>query len=255
MLVMSTLFASYLLLSGTMFLSEAVASEDLHVVDAGHSFERRHRVLVASSPGVNPVVTLRWEEALENGGFDAWRLSLGANVDTPERLFRAISDVEKTWANTEYSIVAHGYIGRFFVDANVNAQRMVLVGAPLGPQVTDTRIGLPPNAGVVLEGLPWPAELLGRLPQVELPRAIAEMYLQISASSVAVDPDAEVLLISSGEDVVAPPECVRLPSVDWTDRSFVRVEGVGPHSSTHGDLLRNPTVERQMLRFLRKPKK
>ena len=241
--------------SGTLFLSETTGLSDVRIVDAGHSFDRRHRVLVAVSPGVNSVATLRWEEALENGGFDAWRLEFGAGVDTPEGLLHAISSVDQTWQNTEYSVVAHGYIGRFFVEVNPAAERMVLVGSPMGPQVTDTRMAMPLNAGVAIDGLPWPAELLGPLPQVELPRAIAERYLYFSSSSVAPDPDAEVLLMSSGTDVVAPPECVRLPSVGWTDRVFFRVDSGGARNSTHGDLLRNPVVERQMIRFLRKPKK
>ena len=249
--VMSALFVSFFLCSGSVFSSEIAESPDVRLLDVGHSFQGRHRVLVAASPGVNPVATLHWERALEDAGFDAWRMFFGASVDTPERLHRAILSMDEAWKNKTYSIVAHGYIGRFLVEANPSAQRMVLVGVPLGPQVTETRIELPADAEVVLDGLPWPKTLLGPLPHAELSRAIGEQYVYFASSSVAPDPNADVLLMSSGMDVVAPPECMRLPSVDWTDRTFFRVDSAGIRSSTHGDLLRHPVVERRMIRFLR----
>ena len=230
--------------------SSVLAEETLLLEDVGQSFEGIPKVVIVATPGVDRAATLHWEQQLEQAGLDAWLLPANPERDTENAVIASIRRIDEVWESGSYDILAHGYAGRFVVDANPGARRMVLVGAPLGPQFTPTvaEVG---SSGVVVEGLPWPMELLGSLPMDTLSLPLAHAYVEILHRAPAKDPDAEVFLIASGGDVVAPVETVRIPSKNWTDRSFWRADAFAVHLLKHGDLLKDKTVFRELERFLK----
>jgi hypothetical protein len=244
-----------LLLFGALSLGAQPAwSEPVngHLVleDVGVQSPRRPRVVVVATPGVRRDATLIWERALEDAGFDAWRVDFQASADRPEHILSALSSLDVLWSDQPYAIVAHGYAGRLVVDADLGAEKMVLVGAPLGPQLVPTLAAVPAHLPV-LDGLPWPEELLGALPQRPLSAALAEAFVNYGLGAPAADPRAPLLLLASGADVVGPPECNRLPSRGWSDRRFVRLDVFSYGTTDHAGLLSHPGAIRQMIRFLK----
>jgi hypothetical protein len=135
------------------------------------------------------------------------------------------------------------------VEANPKAKSLVLVGTPLGPQLSPTIASVPDDV-VVVDSLPWPAELLGPVGMQPYPASLARVYVELGEREAAADPDSPVFLLASGADVVAPPECVRLPSKEWTDRSFMRLDEFSFSQNRHGDLLTDKTVMRKIRKIL-----
>lgn len=225
------------------------AQEPLFLVDVGQSFERVPKLVIVMTPGVDRSATLFWEQELEQSGVDVWLLPVRVEIESEEAYRDYIRRIDEVWPAGSYDILTHGYAGRLVVDANPKARRMALVGAPLGPQFTPT-VSAIGSTGVVVDGLPWPSDLLGPLPMQAMSATLAQSYLEWEHRESARDPDAEVLLVASGADVVAPVECVRLPSRDWSDRHFWRADAFTVHPLKHGDLLKNKAVLRELKRFL-----
>ena len=246
-------YATVLIFLGLVFWDfEARAGAEvglLRIQDVGVQSDRLPRVGVVISPGVRRDATLLWERSLEDAGFDAWRIDFHDTADSPAQIHQALRQLDREWEGRAYSLVAHGYAGRLVVDANPAARKLVLVGAPLGPQLVPTVAGFPADVPV-LGGLPWPEGLLGDLPQRPLPAPIATAYLAYAQGVPASDPSASVLLMASGGDVVGPPECSRLPSIDWTDREFIRLDFFSHGTANHADLLKHRGAIRQMVRVL-----
>ena len=238
--------------AGTMmglFGGSALAQELPALEDVGRSFEGVPKVVIVATPGVARSATLYWEHQLEESGLDVWLFHVGSETDSEQALLGSIEQIDQVFPSGSYDIVAHGYAGRLVVDANPKARKMALVGAPLGPQWTPT-VAKVPSSGPVVEGLPWPKELLGSLPMEVMSANLALAYVQMVHRKAAQDPDAEVLLIASGGDVVAPVECVRLPSKHWSDRRFWRADAFTVHPLQHGDLLKDKSVFREIQRYL-----
>ncbi|MEC7239909.1 MAG: hypothetical protein VXW32_01605 [Myxococcota bacterium] len=227
----------------------ALAQDRSALEDVGWSFEGLPRVVIVSTPGVDRSATVYWEHQLEQSGFDVWLLSAPSEADSEQAVRDSIEHIDEIWPPGSYDLLAHGYAGRLVVDANPKARKMVLVGAPLGPQMTPT-VSKVPRSGPVVEGLPWPTELLGSLPMEAVSAELAHAYLEMAQREAARDPDAEVFLVASGGDVVAPVECVRLPSKTWSDRRFWRADAFTVHPLQHGDLLHNKAVFREIQRYL-----
>lgn len=227
----------------------------LRITDVGHSSATQPRVVVVDTPGVDRAAFLFWEQSLEAAGFDVWRVHFTHSVDTPDKILAALGQLDVLWADTPYWVVAHGYGARFVAEADLKAKKWVLVGAPLGPQLAPTVAAV--SDAAVQEGLPWPADelggLLGDLPQAPLALPLAQAYVEWGRSAAAPDPTAPVLILASGRDVVGPPECNRLPSLQWTDREFFRVDSFSFGEATHGALLHHPQVMRRMIHFLQAP--
>jgi len=216
--------------------------------DVGHSFDGAPRVLIVASPGVERTELLFWEQELEASGMDVWLMSFESDIDQEVELLAQIKSVDAHWKAQSYDILAHGYAGRLVVDANPNARRMALVGSPLGPQLTTT-VAWVDARDLVSEKLPWPDELLGPLSTHPYSASLARLYVNFAKRPAAADPRAEVFLVAAGGDVVAPPECVRLPSLEWSNRLFFRADAFSHHPLKHGDLLRNEAVIRRVRRY------
>ena len=227
----------------------AVEDTGLRLVDVGVRAPERPRVVVVDTPGVARGSFLFWEHSLEEAGFDVWRMAFSAKVDHPEKLLAAIRGLDEVWTEESYSVLAHGYGARWVVDADLNADKMILVGAPLGPQLTPTLAAVSPRP--VQDGLPWPSSLLGPLEQEPLALSLAQAYLEFSTGVSAVDPSAPVMIFASGRDVVGPPECNRLPSQNWSDREFFRLDSFSFQEASHGELLRDPVLLRKIIHSLR----
>jgi len=227
------------------------ANSGLYLTDVGSPSATKPRVVVVDTPGVAREAFLFWEQSLESAGFDVWRADFSWVVDTPEKVLAALQQLDVVWAEQPYFVVAHGYGGRWAVEADLRAQKMVLVGVPLGPQLTPTIASV--SVHPVQEGLPWPPDLLGGLPQEPLALALAQAYVDWGRIAPTQDPLAPVYLLASGRDVVGPPECNRLPSRAWTDRQFFRVDSFSFGEPTHGELLWDKAVLRKMIRFLEAP--
>lgn len=231
-----------------LFAGAALAGEPQLLQDVGKSFESLPRVVIVATPGVDRAATLFWEQELEEAGLDVWLLPALPERDTESLVIEAIRQIDELWSTESYDILAHGYAGRLVVEANPGARKMALVGAPLGPQLTPTVSDIS-STGLVSEGLPWPAELLGDLPAAPLPVGLAQAYMDFAERGPAVDPDAEVFLVASGGDVVAPVETVRLPSKRWSDRHFWRADALPVPLLDHGDLLQSKAVVEELKRY------
>jgi hypothetical protein len=236
-------------LFGTGSVTATVSDTGLRLVDVGIQAPKRPRVVVVDTPGVARASFLFWEQSLEEAGFDAWRLEFSAEVDRPERLMAAVRELDELWADQAYSVVAHGYGARWVVDADLHAEKMILVGAPLGPQLVPTLASV--SSLPIQDGLPWPGELLGPLEQEPLALSLAQAYLDFGTGLSALDPSAPVMIFASGRDVVGPPECNRLPSQNWSDREFFRLDSFSFQEASHGELLRDPVLLRKIIRSLR----
>lgn len=226
-----------------------VSDTGLRLVDVGIQAPKRPRVVVVDTPGVARGAFLFWEQSLEEAGFDAWRIAFSAEVDRPEKLLAAMRELDELWVAQSYSVLAHGYGARWVVDADLHAEKMILVGAPLGPQLMRTLASV--SSRPVQDGLPWPGELLGSLEQEPLALPLAQAYLDFATGLPAIDPVAPVMIFASGRDVVGPPECNRLPSQNWSDREFFRIDSFSFQEPSHGDLLRDPALLRKIIHSLR----
>jgi alpha-beta hydrolase superfamily lysophospholipase len=250
-----------LLLLGFLAFSGLASGADfgLRITDVGHASATLPRVAVVDTPGVAREGFLFWEQSLEAAGLDVWRVHFASWVDSPEKISVALGQLDVLWADTPYFAVAHGYGARLVAEADLKAQKMVLVGAPLGPQLAPTvaAVAGAASGSIVQEGLPWPADemggILGELPQEPLALPLAQAYVDWGHATAAPDPTAPVLILASGGDVVGPPECNRLPSLAWTERQFFRVDSFSFSEATHGELLRHPQVLRRMIYFLEAP--
>ena len=96
----------------------------------------------------------------------------------------------------------------------------------------------------------FPSELVGPVGMQPYPASPARVYVELGEREAAADPDSPVFLLASGADVVAPPECVRLPSKGWTDRSFIRLDGFSFSQNRHAELLTDKTVMRKIRKIL-----
>ena len=233
-----------------VFCGAASASPSHALQDVGQRLEGALRVVIVGSPGIDRRATLFWEQQLEQAGVDAWLLPVDPGADTESDLVDRIRELDVLLGAGEYGILAHGYAGRLVAEANPQARKMALVGAPLGPQLAPTIAQVPEDA-VVQDGLPWPEDLTGRLPSASFSAEIARLYVELGDRTAVGDPGSEVFLVASGGDVVAPPECVRLPSVQWTDRQFWRADAFRFHLLSHADLLSDEAVIQKIGRFFR----
>ena len=146
-------------------------------------------------------------------------------------------------------LAAHGYGGVLALMAEVKPDRMALVATPLAPQVT--KISLP--APTRQEGLPWPQAWIGDLPATWLSREMGLAYVSLVGEmpSYAV-PVCPTWLMASGSDPVAPPETVRLASMEWPQRTWRRsgILSLSGSELLHAGLLLNPDIAREMAAFL-----
>ena len=223
--------------------------ESSFLVDVRPGLSEGPKVVVVPTPGMTREATLTWELYLEEEGFDVWYLDLKSEIDTEQAWVEGIQRIDTVFQDSDYHVLAHGYGARFVAQANPAARSLVLVGAPLGPQLNPT-VASVPSEEVVVDALPWPSALLGPLPMRPYSAKLARAYVDIGRRSAVLDPQAPVVLLASGGDVVAPPECVRLPTQTWTDRLFVRLDGFSFSQKLHGELLTDPGVLRQIRKSL-----
>ena len=244
-----------------MFLTivNAALAGPAHAVlrDVGHPSaeprQGRAAVLVAT-PCVAPEALLPWGEALEEAGVDAWILSFEARNQSPEELVLGLQEALRWFGDRELVLGAHGYAGVLVLMAETPAKRVALVGTPLAAQVVPPQTQAPSE--VVSEGLPYPPELLGELPTEPCSGKLGHAYAQWATDFPSYPvPQQPVLVIASNIDPVAPPESVRLPSLDWPDRAWHRAGmlGVGLEDPTHAALLTDERVEGMVVRFLAEP--
>ena len=210
--------------------------------------------LLVSTPCVAPEGLIPWGEALEEAGLDAWVLSFEARNQSPEDLVLGIQEALRGFGDRDLVIAAHGYAGVLVLMADTPARRLALVGTPLAAQVVPPM--LRETAPVVAEGLPYAPELLGPVPGVPCSGQLGEAYARWAMDFPEYPvPQQPVLVVASNIDPVAPPESVRLPSLDWPQRSWHRAGmlGVGLVDPTHGDLLTNDRIQGMVVRFLAEP--
>jgi hypothetical protein len=230
-----------------------VVLQDLGRARSAHGDQGRVALLV-STPCVAPEALIPWGEALEEAGLDAWILSFEARNQTSEELVVGLQESLQWFGDRELVIAAHGYAGVLVLLADTPARRLALVGTPLAAQVVPPLL-LEPGA-VVSEGLPFAPELLGPLPTAPCSGQVAQDYARWATAfpDYAV-PQQPVLVVASNIDPVAPPESVRLPSLDWPQRSWHRAGmlGVGLVDPSHGTLLTDERIEAMVVRFLVEP--
>lgn len=221
--------------------------------DAGSSASKGTIALVVVTPGVKAEAYQGWVEALEDEGLDAWMLRFPAQGQDARVVRSAIEAAaqELTSGGRPLVVAAHGLGGVFVLQAEIQPQRMALVGTPLAAQAVPVRTQ--PLSAVVQEGLPFPPVLLGPLPQEPLSASLARDYLLWMKHGPELQaPRWPTLLVASGLDLVAPPEVVRLPSQEWSARSWSRSGPLGLEGRElrHGELLSDPSVAQQVAEFL-----
>lgn len=221
--------------------------------DAGRQRLDDPVVLVVTTPCVDPRAWLPWVEALEGRGLDAWTLELTPRGQDGPRAASEVHEAAEQLAAERgpLRVAAHGYGGVLVLLADLPVQRLALVGTPLGPQAAPVITTAP--QGPVTTGLPWAPGLVGDLPPAPCAGELARSYLAWATEFPEVSvPQAPTLLLASDLDVVAPPEIVRLPSMDWPDRSWHRVglQSLSLHDPTHAELLLDPRVAARVADFL-----
>ncbi len=223
------------------------------LIDAGRPVPDAPVALIVTTPCVDPTAWLGWAEVLEGHGFDAWLFALPPRGQEPQDAaaeLRAAAD-ELHVSRGPLVVAAHGYGGVLALMAELPAERLALVGTPLGPHAAPVVAQAP--QGPVAEGLPWPQELVGELPGAPCSGELARSYVDwATIFPDFVPPTQPVLLLASDMDPVAPPETVRRPSQGWPGRSWHRVgiQSLGLHDPTHAELLLEPRHGERVAEFL-----
>ena len=204
----------------------------------------KNRTLIVVTPGVDPVAYAEWADVLERRGLDVWLLHFGPD-DLPGHAPHEVSAAAE--ALGPLRVAAHGYGGVLVLASGITPERLVLVGTPLAAHVVVPEL---PPAEV---GIGWPEAWTGPLPPAPVhPEMQAAYRSWLLTMPDFATPTCPTLLIGANLDVVAPPETMRLPSVDWPARTWERV---GPLSMEtrdplHAELLSGASVARRVARFL-----
>jgi hypothetical protein len=230
-----------------LLLSWAWASPVAELRNPGRVDPNAPAALVVTTPGVAPGAYMNWVEALEGAGFDAQLLvfGVGSLQDTVDGIRHTTAALEERG----YVLAAHGYGGVLALLAHPNPRRLALAATPLGPQVADIRW----PAQVPSVGLPWPQDWIGSLEGAPLAPELARTYRAWAGVFPEIPvPQVPTWLASSGRDPVAPPETVRIPSVDWPNRTWKRVGPLSLDSRelTHGEMLTDENLARDLAKFL-----
>jgi len=226
------------------------ASEpEFEVRNPGRSLEKAPVALVVTTPGIAAEAYGGWVEALENKGFDARLLVFSSAVTQLSTAAAGVRGAAKELGDRNWVLAAHGYGGVLALMAGVTPGRMALVGTPLQAQVT--RLEVPAANGQ--QGLPWPEDWIGSLPSTMLSRKMGRAYLSLVEEMPAyAAPACPTWLAASGSDPIAPPEIVRLASVDWPDRTWYRagILSMAGAELQHAGLLLDPEIAQLMAEFL-----
>lgn len=219
------------------------------LIDVGASLSGA-AALVVVTPGVRPEAYLAWTNALEEHGLDAWMIHFPAEHQSVDGITEGLQAAYTQLAeDRDVVVAAHGYGGTFVLLSGIDPSRMALVGSPLGPHAAPLVMG--PEPYVVAEGMP--CSMVGDLPlepySAEVGLAYRQWTREMPAYSAPVSP---TLLVASGLDCIAPPETVRLPSQDWTDRHWERTGKLGLDLGEldHAMLLSDERLADRMARYL-----
>jgi len=203
-------------------------------------------VLVVVTPGIAASAYGRWIAAIESRGMDAWVFEADP-ASRSDEVAAALAGAARSLAADRGTVrvAAHGWGGVYALMAGVDAERLALVGVPLGPQAVAG-----PLSG---QRWPWETGLIGVMPPAKAPSGTLDAYRAwVSEFPLYDPPSAPTLLVASNMDVVAPPEVVRLPSAGWPQRTWERTGFLSLDSVdlSHADLLSDPGLARRVAKFL-----
>ncbi|MCB9742066.1 MAG: hypothetical protein H6741_09295 [Alphaproteobacteria bacterium] len=237
-----------------LILSAWAAEPRVILSDAGRADPSARPVLVVVTPGVPVSAYLPWIRAIEDAGLDAWTVHAPSRGQGVDELVEGIAAAHARLSEQrgEVALAAHGYGGVLALMAEPHAARVALVAVPLAPHPVPVQVEV--DGSPVAERLPWDPALLGDMPAEPYSGLLAQAYAGwASELPPLAPPGCPSLLVASTADPVAPPELVRLPSLGWEDRTWLRR---GPLSleetedPSHADLLLAPEAARELARFL-----
>ena len=190
-----------------------------------------------------------WAEAIEYRGYNALLAKPAATISTIDQAQSGLRElVEATSSDLgAFMAVSHGYGGTLSLIAEIPATGIGLIGAPLGPHLVPTT----PAPAPVVQGLPFPTEQTGGLPTAPVTPSLSRELAGWAQNAPAIpDPTAPVVVLASDADVIAPPESVRLPTTDWSDRFWLREGFLSNKRSSHADLLLDTRSAIEVIRAL-----
>ncbi len=215
----------------------------------GHDLPQRPAILIVGSPGVNISAYFTWAESLEYEGYNVVFAKPSPTISSVLQAQEGLREFGDALALELGGFIAlsHGYGGTLSIIAEIPATGIGLIGSPLGPHLVATT----PSPRPVDQGLPFPNDQTGELPTAPITTSLSRELAGWSENTpVMPDPYAPVVVIASDADVIAPPESVRLPTTDWSDRLWLREGFLSNNRSSHADLLLDSKSAVEVIRAL-----